>query len=306
LTDYGVNFEPNSEIVIVGGASAAIYFTLRTIINPGDEVLRPDPGWPQYDGAIIDTGSIPINYPLLPNKEFAIDFDKLEELVIDKTKAIIINTPNNPTGGILNEEQLKKVYEFAVNNDIFIISDEAYDKIIYEKEHIPMQKIVDDKSRIITICSASKDFAMCGWRMGFVAGAKEIMTQITKFQSLTTICPNYVSQKAYAAALNGNQKTTLEMRNEYKRRRDYFVNALNKIHGFKCYLPKGAFYAFVDISQHMEDDLAFTRNLIENVKVTCVPGSCFGPTGKGFIRFSYASSIDILEEGIKRMEEAFK
>jgi len=303
--DYDVDFNPNNEVVVTSGASGAIYATLRALINPGDEVLRPDPGYAQYDGITNDADGIPVLYPLKPDENFEIDFEKLESLITEKTKVLVVNSPSNPTGGVLDENQLEKLCDLADKHDIYIISDEAYDKVIYGKNHIPTVKVAKNKSRIITIGSSSKNYAMCGWRIGFAAGDKELMEQVMKFQSLTYICPNVIAQKAYAKALTSSQNSTEEMKDEYKRRRDYFAKELNNIKGFKCNMPDGAFYAFVDISEHTEDDWAFVKNLIENVKVTAIPGSSFGPTGKGFIRFSYASSIDNLEEAIKRMKKAF-
>lgn len=304
LTDYGVTYNPDTEIVIVSGAAAAIHLTLRVIVDPGDEVLRPDPSWPQYDSAIRDADGIPVLYPLLPDKGFSIDFEKLEQLTSAKTKAIILCSPSSPTGALLDEEQLKKVYQFALKHDLYIISDEAYDKICYDRKHISMQSIAPDISRIITTCSASKDYAMCGWRIGFAAGPAPIMAEITKFQSLTTTCPNYIAQKAYAEALRGSQQCCYDMRDEYKKRRDYFVAALNEIPGVRCYLPAGAFYAFVDIRGITEDDREFSLKLLQDAKVTCSPGSNFGNVGKGFIRFCYAASMDDLKEAIRRIKAA--
>lgn len=301
--DYGFRFDPETESVICNGASAAIYLTISAIVDPGDEIMRPDPGWAQYDGVIRDGGGIPVLYPLIPEEGFAPDFEALQKLVTPKTKAIIINTPSNPTGGLVTEEHLRKLLDFARNHNIMVISDEAYDKIIYGQKHVPAALLEHERERVVTVGSCSKNYAMCGWRVGYAIGPAFLMSQVMKLQSLVNICPNYIAEKAAAAAFNSPQTATQEMRDEYKRRRDVFVKYLNEIPGISCNMPEGAFYAFADISAYKMDDWEFTRYLIDKVGVTCIPGSSFGEKGKGFVRFSYASSMENLEEGIKRMKQ---
>ena len=301
--DYGFIFNADREAVICNGASAAIYLTIRATIDVGDEVLRPDPGWAQYDGVIRDADGVPVFYPLIPEKGFAPDFDALQNLVTSRTKAIIVNSPSNPTGGIITKDDLKLLLEFATKNNILIISDEAYDKIIYEKEHVPLALLEEQPERVVTAGSCSKNYAMCGWRVGYAIGPAAIMEQVMKFQSLVNICPNYIAEKAAFAALNSPQTATTEMRDEYKRRRDVFIKGLNEIPGINCTMPEGAFYAFADVSAYNMDDWDFTRYLINEVGVTCIPGSSFGEKGKGFVRFSYASSQENLNEGLRRMKE---
>ena len=304
--DYGVEFDPAKEAVITVGASAALYLTLRSLIGPGDEVLRPNPGWAQYDGVTNDCDGVPVLYPLTAESGFKrIDFDALEKLVSPRTKAIILCNPNNPTGSVLDAEELEKVYDFAVKHDIYIIADEAYSAITYGDAFTPMLKVRNDKNYVITLGSASKNYAMCGWRMGHVIANPEICAQVTVFQSLTNLCPDFVAMKGYEAALRGPQDATVAMKNEYAERKEYFVKALNEIKGFNCVAPEGAFYAFVDVSGINEDDVAFSKSLISDVKVTCIPGSSFGDQGKGHVRFSYAASMDTLKEGIRRMKAAF-
>ncbi len=303
LEDYGFLFDAEKEAVICNGASAAIYLTIRSIIDPGDEVLRPDPGWAQYDGVILNADGFPVPYPLIPEKGFALDFDALQKLVTSRTKAIIINSPSNPTGSVITQDQLKVLLEFAIKNDILIISDEAYDKIIYDREHVPLSLLEKEFDRVVTVGSCSKNYAMCGWRIGYAIGPASIMNQVMKFQSLVNLCPNYISEKAAFAALNSPQTAVAEMRDEYKRRREIFIKGLNEIPGVKCAMPEGAFYAFADVSAYNMDDWDFTRYLINEVKVTCIPGSSFGDKGKGFVRFSYASSQDNLNEGLRRMKQ---
>jgi aspartate/methionine/tyrosine aminotransferase len=303
--DYGVDFNPDTEVVITHGASGALHLALRALVNPGDEVLRPDPGFASYDGIIRDADGIPVLYPLLPESKFSIDFEALEKCINAKTKVIMLNSPNNPTGGVLDGDQLRKVNELAEKHDFYILSDEAYDKVIYGRDHEPTVRFAENPSRVVTIGSASKDYAMCGWRIGFAAGDPKIIGEIIKFQSLANICPSMIAQKAYTMALTGPQNDTKKMKLEYQKRRDYFVDALNRIPGFKCAIPDGAFYVFVDISEHNEDDWAFAEFLIKDVKISCIPGSSFGPSGRGFIRFSYATSMAVLEEAIEKLTSRF-
>ena len=231
--DYGIEYDPMSEVVITHGASGALHLALRALVDPGDEVLRPDPGFASYDGIIKDADGVPVLYPLLPEKEFAVDFDAFEKHITDKTKVVIINSPNNPAGSILTEDQLVRICDLAEKHDFFLFfSDEAYDKIIFDQDHVPAAVCTDNKSRVITVGSASKDYAMCGWRIGFAAGDSAVIGQIIKFQSLINICPSILAQQAYTAALNGPQEETEKMKEKYKERRDYFVRELNKIPGF--------------------------------------------------------------------------
>lgn len=304
--DYDISFNKDNEAVITVGASAAMYLTLRTLIDPGDEVLRPNPGWAQYDGVTNDCDGVPVLYPLEASTGFStIDFDTLEKLVTPKTKVLILCNPNNPCGSVLDAEQLRKAYEFAVKHDIYILTDEAYSAIVYGDSFVPMLSVADDKKRIITMGSASKNYAMCGWRMGFVIANPEICSRVTVFQSLTNLCPPIISMKAFTAALSSSQEATIAMRDEYARRREFFVKALNEIKGFKCPEPQGAFYAFVDISELSDNDTEFCKKLISEVKVTCIPGSSFGSQGNGYVRFSYAASMEQLQEGVRRMKAAF-
>lgn len=304
--DYNLEYDPNREVVVTIGASGALYLALRALIDPGDEVLRPNPGFATYDEIIKDADGVPKQYPLIPKQNFSVDFDALEALISNRTRAIIINSPGNPVGNVLDEAQLRKLAQLAEKHDLVILADEAYDKIIYDQKHIPIATLVQDKSRVLTIGSSSKNYAMTGFRIGFAAGDPRLVAEIVKFQSLSAICPDFIGQKAFAEALNGPQEDTQAMRDEFLRRRNYFVNALNAIPGFRCFNPAGAFYAFVDVSAVCEDDWAFSKELISSAKVTSVPGRSFGSVGNGYLRFSYAASMETLEEGIRKMSEYVK
>ncbi len=300
--DYDLQYDPNSEITVTVGASGALYLSLRALLNVNDEVLRPDPGFASYDEIIKDADGIPKTYALDPKNGFSINFDALERSITERTKAIIVNSPGNPVGNVLDENQLKRLIEIAENHNLIILSDEAYDKVIFDIDHKPTAKFATDKARVLTIGSSSKNYAMTGYRIGFAAGHPKLIAEIVKFQSLSSICPSFIGQQAYTEALSGPQDDTVAMKDEYQRRRDYFVGRLNEIKGLKCVKPDGAFYAFVDISDITDDDWEFTRRLINEAKVTSIPGSSFGKVGKGYIRLSFATSMEVLEEGIKKLE----
>ena len=303
--DFGLEYNPNGEIVVTVGASGALYLSLRALLNPGDEVLTPNPGFATYDEIVKDADGVPVKYDLKAKDNFAVDLDKFESFITEKTKAIIINSPGNPCGNVIKEEDLAKLTDICEKHGIFVISDEAYDKIIFEKKHVPTAKVAKNKANVLTIGSSSKDYAMTGFRIGYACGDKSLIAEIVKFQSLSTISPAYIGQKAYGAALVGDQSPTEAMRDEYMERRNYFVAELNKIKGFKCATPDGAFYVLADISELNQDDWAFSRHMIENVKVTCIPGSSFGSVGKGHVRFSYATSLDCLKEAIEKLKNSF-
>lgn len=304
-TDYNLDYNPNSEIAVTIGASGALYLALRALINPGDEVLRPDPGFASYDEIVKDADGVPVTYKLDPTKNFCVDMENVESLITEKTRVIIINSPGNPVGNVIGKDQLKEFSVLAEKYDLIILSDEAYDKVIFDQEHVPTAQVAADKSRVVTIGSGSKTYAMTGFRIGYAAGDSAIIREIVKFQSLSSICPPYIGQKAYASAMSGSQEATAYMKEEYKKRRDYFTVELNKIPGFKCFVPEGAFYVFVDISAHNEDDWEFCRHLINQVKVTAIPGSSFGDVGKGYIRFSFATSMDELKNAIEKLRKHF-
>lgn len=299
--DYQLEYDPNSEVAITIGASGALYLALRALLDPGDEVLRPNPGFASYDEIVKDADGVPVQYGLDPDADFKVDFAEVERLINKKTKAIIVNSPGNPVGNVLSKAEIQEFVDLAEKHDLVILSDEAYDKVIFDIEHIPVALLANDRSRVLTIGSGSKNYAMTGYRVGFAAGAPELVREIVKFQSLSSICPSYIGQKSYAHALTGIQDETSFMRKEYQKRRDYFVNELNNIPGFKCFVPNGAFYAFTDISEINKDDWAFCRELIRDVKVTAIPGSSFGKNGTGYVRFSFATSMTELEKAIEKL-----
>ena len=306
-SENGIEADPKRHIVVTPGASSALYCVIFSIVNPGEKVLTPDPGWTHYDVCIKMAGGIPEHYPLLEENDFRVDADDLKKRIDKNTKAIIINSPNNPTGSVLTRKDIEHISQIAEENDLIVISDEVYEKIIYDDaEHISIASFPDMFKRTITINSFSKTYAMTGWRIGYVIAREEITSQIAKLVLYTSTCANSIGQRAAMEALRGPQECVKEMVSEYQRRRNFVVNRLNEIPGMSCKTPKGAFYVFPNIKQYGMSSTDFASYLLDNAKVSVVPGSGFGKWGEGYIRISYATSMKKLEEAMNRIEKAVK
>ena len=304
--ENGISIDPESEVVVTVGASSAINLCLLTVVNPGEEVLIPDPGWPQYQGQIRLAGGVPVGYPTPEAMGFKPDFNALEKKVTEKTKAMIINSPNNPTGAVLAKDDLEKLANVAERHDLIVISDEVYEKFLYEGSHVSFATLPGMEDRTLTVNGFSKTYAMTGWRLGYVAGREEFLSQIAKMNLHVNSCPPAMTQRAALAALQGSQKPVEEMFQEYKKRRDVIVKGLNEIKGVKCLNPGGAFYVFPNLSAYKRPSMELTKYLIEKARVATVPGVSFGEQGEGHLRLSYANSIENIVEALRRMSEALK
>lgn len=305
--ENGIDADPHKEIAVTPGACSAIYCAVLSTINPGEKVLIPDPGWPHYESCVKIAGGIPEHYPLLEENDFRVDVDDLSKRVDERTKAIIINSPNNPTGSVLTRKDLEGIAQIAQKNDLVVISDEVYEKIIYDDtEHISIASLPGMFERTITVNALSKTYAMTGWRIGYVIAKEEIISQMAKLILYTSTCANSIGQKAAIAALRGPQDCVYEMVREYKRRRDFIVKKLNEIPGISCKMPSGAFYVFPNIKQYGMPSFDFVLHLLEKAKVSMVPGSSFGEHGEGYVRISYATSLKNLEEAMDRLEMALR
>jgi aminotransferase len=299
--------DPHREIAVTPGACSAIYCAVLSTINPGEKVLIPDPGWPHYEPCVRMADGVPEHYPLLEENDFRIDLDDLRKRIDEHTKAIIINSPNNPTGSVLTRKDLEGIAEVAIENDLIVISDEVYEKIIYDDaKHISIASLSGMREQTITINAFSKTYAMTGWRIGYVIAREEIISQIAKLILYTTTCANSIGQKAALAALEGPQLCVHEMVKEYKHRRDFLVKRLNEIPGMSCKVPKGAFYVFPNIKAYGLSSLDFSLFLLEKARVSVVPGSSFGKYGEGYVRISYATSLKNLEDAVDRIAKALK
>lgn len=286
-------------IVITTGGMGGLFSCYAALLEPGDELLVPDPGYPNYEMITYLCRASAIHYPLDIQNGFTPRFDILNKLVTPRTKAIMINSPSNPTGAVMSSEVLKKLVEFANKYDITIISDECYEKITFDTPHIsPASYDVD--GRVLSIFSFSKTYSMTGWRIGYVVGSREVIPTISKLQEVTVACASSVSQKAAEAALRGPQDCVQTMVTAYRRRRDMAINIL-KSHGLPVSIPQGAFYLLVDVSGSGLPSDEFSKKLVKEVKVAVAPGRTFGLLGDKFIRVSLASDDAILEEGLNRV-----
>ena len=295
------------EVLITAGATESIFDSYSLILEEGDEILLPNPCWPNYVNAAHIMGAKPVRYSLAEENDFQIDFDELEGLVTEKTKAIVIITPSNPIGSMFSQETLEKLADFAKEKDILVISDEIYEKIVYgNKKHISMASLDGMKERTITINGFSKTYSMTGFRLAYIAAPEEFIRVLNIIHQHNTSCATSFVQYAGITALKDGKEGTDEMVREYKRRRDYIVEKVNSIDGLSLNNPDGAFYAFINIKDVGVSSEEFCNYLLDEECVAVVPGTVFGSAGEGFIRFSYASSYDDIVEGLNRMEKACK
>ncbi|MEM3072831.1 MAG: pyridoxal phosphate-dependent aminotransferase [Candidatus Bathyarchaeia archaeon] len=304
--ENGISVDPENEVVVTVGASSAINLSLLTLIDPGDEVLIPDPGWPQYQGQICLSGGVPVGYPTPESMEFRPDFNALENKITEKTKVLIVNSPNNPTGAVLTKDDLEKLAAIAERHDLIVISDEVYEKFLYEGTYVSFATLPGMEDRTLTVNGFSKTYAMTGWRLGYVAGREEFLSQIAKMNLHVNSCPPAMTQRAALTALQGSQEPVKEMFREYRKRRDVIVKGLNEIEGVKCLNPGGAFYVFPNLSAYKMPSMDLAKYLIEKAGVATVPGVSFGKEGEGHLRLSYANSVENIMEAIRRMSEALK
>ena len=295
------------EVLITAGASEAIYDTYSLILEEGDEILLPNPCWPNYINAAHIMNAVPVSYSLEEENDFQIDFDELEKLVTEKTKAIVIINPSNPIGSMLTKETLEKLAEFSKEKDLLVISDEIYEQIVYgNKEHFSMASIDGMKERTITINGFSKTYSMTGFRLAYIAAPEEYIRVLNTIHQHNTSCATSFVQHGGITALKEAEEDVKKMVEEYKRRRDYIVEKVNSIDGLSLNSPDGAFYAFINVKGVGVSAEEFCEYLLDEECVAVVPGNIFGSAGEGFVRLSYASSYEDIVEGLNRMEKACK
>ena len=302
---FGVEFSADDVIVTVG-ASEAIDLALRAVVDAGDEILIPDPSYVSYKPCVELSGGVPVAIPTDGKNGFKLTPEAIEEVITEKTKAIIFPYPNNPTGGIMEKEYIEKIIPVILKHDLLVISDEIYAELTYDAAHCSIASFPEMKDRVVLINGFSKAFAMTGWRIGFVCANKELTNAMLKIHQYTTICAPIFSQYAALEALkNGREtdfETVREMRDEYDRRRRLMCDAFNKM-GLDCFEPKGAFYIFPSVESTGLTGEEFATELLEKKKVAVVPGSAFGDFGKYYVRCSYAYSIKDLIEATNRIAE---
>ncbi len=297
----GIDYDPGKETLITVGGSEAIDLGLRALINPGDEVLIPQPSYVSYEPCAVLAGAKPVVINLKAENEFRLTAQEVEEAVTDRTKLLILPFPNNPTGAIMEREDLEAVARVALEHDLIVMSDEIYGELTYKGRHISIASLPGMKERTILINGFSKAYAMTGWRLGYACGPELILRQMTKIHQFAIMCAPTTSQYAAVEALRNGDADIAEMRTAYNQRRRYLMDAFRRM-GLECFEPYGGFYVFPSIKQFgMTSDEFATRFLAEE-KVAVVPGSAFGASGEGFLRISYAYSLEALKIAIGRLE----
>jgi aminotransferase len=297
---YNLDYDPDSELLITVGVSEGLDLTMRAILNPGDEVIMPDPCYVSYNPCVILAGGTPIMVPTNQENNFEVSAADIEARVTDKTKAILIGYPANPTGAVISRDKLAQIAQVARRHRLLVISDEIYAKLVYGVEHTCFATLPQMKENTILLGGCSKAYAMTGWRIGYAAASKEVIAAMTKIHQYTIMSAPTMGQVAAIEALKSGEDSVTEMVEDYNRRRLVIVKGLNKI-GFPCFEPRGAFYAFPSIKGTDMTSEEFAEKLLIEEKVAVVPGSAFGQGGEGYIRCCYATSLAEIEEALSRM-----
>lgn len=306
-TENGVKVDPATEVVVTPGGKMAIYAALQSLVNPGDEVLCLEPAWVSYSPIIELVGGRPVSVGLDPKDNYQVREDDLKRHISPRTKAIIVNSPNNPTGRVLSMAEWRAIANVADRNDLYVISDEIYEKLLFDNHrHISAGSLPELRQRTITVNGFSKTYAMTGWRLGYVAGDKKLMSLIVKVQQQTVTCAPSFAQFAALAALNGPQDVVEQMRRVYEARRDILVEELNRIPGVECPKPEGAFYVFVRFPGVDLPSVKLAEALLDRVAVATTPGIAFGQAGEGFLRMTFATSTEGLRAAPARIAEALR
>ena len=302
---HGVTYNPLKEVLITVGGSEAIDMGLRAMLNPGDEVLIPQPSYVSYEPCTILADGKPVIINLKAENEFRLTAKELEEAITDKTKVLILPFPNNPTGAIMERKDLEAIAEVILKHDIFVMSDEIYGELTYTEKHVSIVELPGMKERTVLINGFSKAYAMTGWRLGYACGPEEIIGQMTKLHQFAIMCAPTTSQYAAIEALKNGDEDIAEMRMAYNQRRRYLMNAFREM-GLECFEPYGAFYVFPCITEFGMTSDEFATRFLEEEKVAVVPGTAFGDCGEGYLRISYAYSLENLKVAIGRLEHFVK
>lgn len=296
----GVDYDPKHEVLITVGGSEAIDIGLRAVINPGDEVLIPQPSFVSYEPCAIMAGGVPVIIELKEENEFRLTAEELENAITEKTKILILPFPNNPTGAIMERKDLEAIAEVIRRHDILVMSDEIYAELTYKEKHVSIIEMEGMRERTILINGFSKAYAMTGWRLGYACGPREILEQMTKLHQFAIMCAPTTSQYAAIEALRNGDDDVQEMKTAYNQRRRYLINAFREM-GLSCFEPFGAFYIFPCIKEFGMTSEEFADRFLAEEKVAVVPGTAFGDCGEGFLRISYAYSLDMLKLAIRKL-----
>jgi len=301
----GISVDP-SQVVVTPGAKPIMFYSILALVDPGEEVIYPNPGFPIYESVINFVGARPVPLPLKEEKDFSFDPDELRSLVTDRTKMIILNSPQNPTGGILTREDLEAVAEICTERDIWVLSDEVYERILYEGEHLSIASWPGMAERTIILHGFSKTYAMTGWRLGFGVMRRELAEKVERLAINCNSCTCTFAQYGALEALKGPQEEPAKMVAEFKRRRDVIVDGLNSIPGIRCLRPKGAFYVFPNVKDVGMGCRELADYLLEEASVAVLSGTAFGKYGEGYLRLSYANSVENIKKALERIREALE
>ncbi|MGD1993712.1 MAG: aminotransferase class I/II-fold pyridoxal phosphate-dependent enzyme [Anaerolineae bacterium] len=297
---YGQTYNPASEILITVGVSEALYLAFAATLDPGDEVIIPEPCFVSYAPEVTFAGGVPVLVPTRAENGWQVTAEDIEAAVSERTKAVLLGYPNNPTGAVMSRERLNEIATVIKRHDLLVISDELYDQLVYGTEHVCFPSLPGMYSRTILLMGFSKAYAMTGWRIGYAAGPAEILGMMRRVHQYTIMCAPTVSQYAALAALEEGAPFVEEMHAEYDRRRRLIVDGLNEI-GLTCVEPRGAFYAFPSIAVTGMEENEFAEQLLKEEKVALIPGSAFGQAGRGHVRCSYATAYEQIEEALERL-----
>ena len=300
---YGVGYDPVEEIIITVGVSEALYLVMNALLDPGDEVIIPTPCFVSYQAEVILAGGVPVEVPSCPENDFQLDPEQIRSAISARTKAIFVGYPNNPTGAVASRQVLAEVAKIAEEHNLLIISDEIYDRLVYNHEHVCVPALDDaTQKRTILLGGLSKDYAMTGWRIGYACGPAEIIKGMVRIHQYTIMSAPTTAQDAALEALTNGEEYVLQMVAEYDRRRRFILDGFNRL-GLTTFEPHGAFYVFPNVSASGMNDEIFAETLLREEQVAVVPGNAFGPGGDGFVRCCYATTYEQIEEALRRMEK---
>lgn len=300
--ENGLTYDPDAEIIVTVGAAEAVFDAFLAFLNPGDEVLYPEPSWLNYAAAARLAGAIPVPIPLRESDGYQIDPDEVRRRITSRTRLLIIASPHNPTGAVQSPDTLRDLADLVVQCNLLVISDEIYERIIYDdRVHVSLARLPGMGERTITINGFSKAFSMTGWRLGYAAAPQPFIQAMNRVHQYNVACACAFAQAGAVAALKGPQDCVTAMVAEFRRRRDLVVPAINAMRGLSCVNPGGAFYVWVNITRIGVTSEDFSMNLLERAYVSLVPGTVFGESGQGYVRLSYANSYERLEEALRRL-----
>jgi aminotransferase len=298
---YGVDYDPEHEVLVTVGVSEALYLALTAVLDPGDEVIVPEPCFVAYTPEVVFAGGVPVTISTKVEDAFQVTAEAIERKITPRTKALLIGYPNNPTGAVMTRENLLEIGQLAEKHDLLVISDEIYDRLVYDGGHVCFAALPGMRERTITLGGFSKAYAMTGWRLGYAAAPADLLAAMRKIHQYTIMSAPTTAQAAGLEALENGEPYVRSMVAEYDRRRRLLVGGLNTL-GLDCFEPKGAFYAFPSVAKSGMDDEAFAERLLVEEEVAVVPGSAFGQSGRGFVRMAYATAYEKLEEALNRLE----